>query len=87
MKLLHANENPPPLAGGSVFYIVSWVSGQCSPLGAAADVILKAAGNRCKMKNCVATRTGKESFLRMLGAKKIKNSFTLLWLNTSRKVP
>ena len=31
--------------------------------GAAADVILKVAGNRCKMENCVATMTGKESLL------------------------
>ena len=48
---------------------------------------MKVAGNRYKMENCVATRTGKEPFLSMLDAKKMKNSFTLLWLNTSREVP
>ena len=50
-------------------------------------MILEVAGNRCKMENCVATMTGKESLLRMLDAKKMKNSFTLLWLNFSKKVP
>ena len=50
-------------------------------------MILKVAENRYKMENFKGTTAGKESFLRMLDAKKMKNSFTLLWLNSSKKVP
>ena len=69
-----------------LFWLSSSKKAPCRD-GVASDVILTVAGNRCKMENCVATMTGKEWFLRMLDAKKMKNSFTLLWLNSSKKAP